>query len=157
MPLNLLPVFDWVNADANYNSTYSWNKGTDDEDGNNYGNTINTNRDVTLNGSFNLVKLYNHVPFLKKANQRFDREPSRSQLQRKKQDKAKQKQEAQRQKQELQKVRKEAEAAGKDPDEAEKQWRSKQNKKAEQQKKALPKNRRAFEKEVCSCPTPSSR
>ena len=152
LPLNLLPVFDWVNADANYNSTYSWNKGTDDEDGNNYGNTINTNRDVTLNGSFNLVKLYNHVPFLKKANQRFDREPSRSQLQRKKQDKAKQKQEAQRQKQELQKVRKEAEAAGKDPDEAEKQWRSKQNKKAEQQKKALPKNRRAFEKEVVLMP-----
>ena len=152
LPLNLLPVFDWVNADANYNSTYSWNKGTDDEDGNNYGNTINTNRDVTLNGSFNLVKLYNHVPFLKKANQRFDREPSRSQLQRKKQDKAKQRQEAQRQKQELQKVRKEAEAAGKDPDEAEKQWRSKQNKKAEQQKKALPKNRRAFEKEVVLMP-----
>lgn len=107
---------------------------------------------MTLNGSFNLVKLYNHVPFLKKANQRFDREPSRSQLQRKKQDKAKQRQEAQRQKQELQKVRKEAEAAGKDPDEAEKQWRSKQNKKAEQQKKALPKNRRAFEKEVVLMP-----
>ena len=98
------------------------------------------------------MKLYNHVPFLKKANQRFDREPSRSQLQRKKQDKAKQRQEAQRQKQELQKVRKEAEAAGKDPDEAEKQWRSKQNKKAEQQKKALPKNRRAFEKEVVLMP-----
>ena len=152
LPLNLLPVFDWVNTDVNYNSTYSWNKGTDDEDGNNYGNTINTNRDVTLNGSFNLVKLYNHVPFLKKANQRFDREPSKSQLQRKKQDKAKQRQEAQRQKQELQKVRKEAEAAGKDPDEAEKQWRSKQNKKAEQQKKALPKNRRAFEKEVVLMP-----
>ena len=152
LPLNLLPVFDWVNADANYNSTYSWNKGTDDEDGNNYGNTINTNRDVTLNGSFNLVKLYNHVPFLKKANQRFDREPPKSQLQRKKQDKAKQRQEAQRQKQELQKVRKEAEAAGKDPDEAERQWRSKQNKKAEQQKKALPKNRRAFEKEVVLMP-----
>lgn len=107
---------------------------------------------MTLNGSFNLVKLYNHVPFLKKANQRFDREPSRSQLQRKKQDKAKQRQEAQRHKLELQKVRKEAEAAGKDPDEAEKQWRSKQNKKAEQQKKALPKNRRAFEKEVVLMP-----
>ena len=76
LPLNLLPVFDWVNADANYNATYSWNKGADDEDGNNYGNTINTNRDLTINGSLNLVKLYNHVPFLKKANQRFDRQPS---------------------------------------------------------------------------------
>ena len=112
---------------------------------------------MTLNGSFNLVKLYNHVPFLKKANQRFDREPSRSQLQRKKQDKAKQRQEAQRQKQELQKVRKEAEAAGKDPDEAEKQWRSKQNKKAEQQKKHCPRTAVPSRRKWCSCPIPSSR
>ena len=152
LPLNLLPVFDWVNADANYNATYSWNKGADDEDGNNYGNTINTNRDLTINGSLNLVKLYNHVPFLKKANQRFDRQPSNSQIQRKKQEREKKKQEQAKQKQELAKIRKEAEAAGKDPEEAEKQWRSKQNQKAEQQKKALPKNRRTFEKEIVLLP-----
>ena len=94
LPLNLLPVFDWVNSDASYNASYSWERGTEDEEGNSYGNTINTQRELTLNGNFNLVKLYNHVPFLKKVNDKFDRTQSRAQMQRKKQEKKKKKQEA---------------------------------------------------------------
>ena len=94
VPLNLLPVFDWVNSDASYNANYSWECGTEDEEGNSYGNTINTQRELTLNGNFNLVKLYNHVPFLKKVNDKFDRTQSRAQMQRKKQEKKKKKQEA---------------------------------------------------------------
>lgn len=94
LPLNLLPVFDWVNSDASYNANYSWERGTEDEEGNSYGNTINTQRELTLNGNFNLVKLYNHVPFLKKVNDKFDRTQSRAQMQRKKLEKKKKKQEA---------------------------------------------------------------
>lgn len=94
VPLNLLPVFDWVNSDASYNANYSWERGTEDEEGNSYGNTINTQRELTLNGNFNLVKLYNHVPFLKKVNDKFDRTQSRAQMQRKKLEKKKKKQEA---------------------------------------------------------------
>lgn len=94
VPLNLLPVFDWVNSDASYNANYSWERGTEDEEGNSYGNTINTQRELILNGNFNLVKLYNHVPFLKKVNDKFDRTQSRAQMQRKKQEKKKKKQEA---------------------------------------------------------------
>ena len=94
VPLNLLPVFDWVNSDASYNANYSWERGTEDEEGNSYGNTINTQRELTLNGNFNLVKLYNHVPFLKKVNDKFDHTQSRAQMQRKKQEKKKKKQEA---------------------------------------------------------------
>ena len=94
VPLNLLPVFDWVNSDASYNANYSWERGTEDEEGNSYGNTINTQRELTLNGNFNLVKLYNHVPFLKKVNDKFDRTQSRAQMQRKKQEKKKKKLEA---------------------------------------------------------------
>ena len=94
LPLNLLPVFDWVNSDASYNANYSWERGTEDEEGNSYGNTINTQRELKLNGNFNLVKLYNHVPFLKKVNDKFDRTQSRAQMQRKKQEKKKKKQEA---------------------------------------------------------------
>ena len=94
LPLNLLPVFDWVNSDASYNASYSWERGTEDEEGNSYGNTINTQRELALNGNFNLVKLYNHVPFLKKVNDKFDRTQSRAQMQRKKQEKKKKKQEA---------------------------------------------------------------
>lgn len=94
VPLNLLPVFDWVNTDASYSSNYSWERGMEDENGNSYGNTINTHRELTLNGSFNLVKLYDHVPFLKKVNEKFNRTMSRSQYERKKQEKEKKKKDA---------------------------------------------------------------
>ena len=94
VPLNLLPVFDWVNTDASYSSNYSWERGMEDENGHSYGNTVNTHRELTLNGSFNLVKLYNHVPFLKKVNEKFNRTMSRSQYERKKQEKEKKKKDA---------------------------------------------------------------
>lgn len=76
LPLNLIPVFDWVNADAQYTATYNWMRGSDLEDGTSLGNTISNNRQIRLNGTFNMEKLYNHVPFLKKANDRFKKEPS---------------------------------------------------------------------------------
>ncbi|MGN0069895.1 MAG: cell surface protein SprA [Prevotella sp.] len=77
LPLNLVPIFNWLNADANYTASYNWVRGTDLEDGTSLGNTIANNRRLTLNGTFNLEKLYNHVPFLKKANDRFNKEPKR--------------------------------------------------------------------------------
>ncbi len=76
LPLNLIPVFDWVNADAQYTATYNWMRGSDLEDGTSLGNTISNNRQIRLNGTFNMEKLYNHVPFLKKANDRFKKDPS---------------------------------------------------------------------------------
>ena len=48
------------------------------EDGTSYGNTINTNRNLTINGALNLETLYNHVPFLKAANERFKKSASTS-------------------------------------------------------------------------------
>ena len=71
LPLNKLPIFDWVNADANYNATYTWVRGTELEDGTSLGNTISNNRQITINGNFNLETLYNHIPFLKAVNERF--------------------------------------------------------------------------------------
>ena len=71
LPLNKLPIFDWLNADASYNSTYSWVRGTELDDGTSLGNTITSNRQLTINSTWNMETLYNHVPFLKKANERF--------------------------------------------------------------------------------------
>ena len=147
LPLNLLPIFDWVTSDASYNATYHWVRGSELEDGTNLGNTIQNNRQLNINGTFNLTKLYNHVPFLKAANERFDKEPSRAELNKKKQDKSKEKVEKKKLKDEEDQVRKKAEADGKDPEEAVRQLQ--QKRKEEQQKKAqLPKNRNAFEKEI---------
>ena len=75
-PLNLIPIFDWINADANYNATYNWTRGTSQEDGQSLGNVISNNRTLNINGAFNLEKLYNHVPFLKKTNDRFNKRMS---------------------------------------------------------------------------------
>lgn len=73
LPLNLIPIFDWVNADASYNATYAWTRGTDLDDGTSLGNVISNNRTLNVNGTFNLERLYNHIPFLKKANDRFNK------------------------------------------------------------------------------------
>ena len=75
LPLNLIPIFDWLQANGSYSSTYRWARGTEQENGSFYGNTINSNRNININSTLDLVKLYNHVPFLKKANDRFNRQP----------------------------------------------------------------------------------
>ena len=71
VPLNKLPIFDWVNSDASYTATYNWRRGTELEDGTSTGNAISNNRQLNINGTFNLETLYNHSPFLKKVNERF--------------------------------------------------------------------------------------
>ena len=71
LPLNKLPIFDWLNSDASYTARYTWTRGTQRSDGTSLGNTINSNRNLNINGTFNMETLYNHVPFLKKANERF--------------------------------------------------------------------------------------
>ena len=73
LPLNLIPVLNWLNADASYNATYHWARGTTEEDGSTLGNTITNNRTYNLNGKLDMVKLYNQVPFLKKVNELFSK------------------------------------------------------------------------------------
>ena len=76
LPLNKIPIFDWVTTDATYNATYDWVRGTDLENGTNLGNTIANNRQLNINGNFNMETLYNHIPFLKKVNERFKKSQS---------------------------------------------------------------------------------
>ena len=71
VPLNKMPIFDWVNSDVSFTSNYSWVRGTELDDGTSLGNTINSRRNVNINGTFNMETLYNHFPFLKKVNDRF--------------------------------------------------------------------------------------
>ncbi len=73
VPLNLIPIFDWLNADVSYNSNYGWVRGTALEDGTSLGNSITTKRNYNINGTFNLQKLYDHIPFLKATNDRFSK------------------------------------------------------------------------------------
>ena len=70
LPINKLPIFEWVTADASFNSSYNWARGNNSS-GVNFGNTIANKRTITLNGSFNLEKLYNLSPYLAETNKRF--------------------------------------------------------------------------------------
>ncbi len=70
-PLDKLPILDWTKFDGSYKANYTWVRGSEDEDGNSYGHTITNNRTISANGTLNLEKLYNHVPFLKATNDRF--------------------------------------------------------------------------------------
>ncbi len=132
LPLNLIPIFDWVNADAQYTATYNWMRGSDLEDGTSLGNTISNNRQIRLNGTFNMEKLYNHVPFLKKANDRFKKDPSSN------------------------RNKKNAKNKKNDKDAKDKNSSSKRNGRQgadlDKQKAKLPKNKKGFEKEITLLP-----
>ncbi len=78
LPIDKLPITDWIKTDASYNATYSWLRGTEMDDGTTLGNTISNNSNFTINGAFNLETLYNHSPYLKKVNERFKKQPSRA-------------------------------------------------------------------------------
>ena len=96
-------------------------RGTSLDNGTSLGNTITSNRALNINSTFNFERLYNHIPFLKKTNERFNRtRPTRPKLT------------AEQKKVEREKKEKERKEKGKDDD----------------KKKALPKNQKSFEKEI---------
>ena len=70
LPLNKLPIFEWLTADASYTGTYNWQRGNR-LSGINIGNNIANKRNITLKGTFNLEKLYNLIPYLEETNKRF--------------------------------------------------------------------------------------
>ena len=140
LPINLLPVFDWITTDATYNASYNWVRGTDLEDGTSLGNTISNNRQININGQFNMEKLYNHVPFLKKTNERFNRSTSAN-------NRKKQKDERKNKAKDKNKAK--GDTDGKD---AEKKTDDKTTAKDNNLRNQLPKNKRAFEKEITLLP-----
>ena len=130
LPINKLPIFNWVQADANYTATYSWARGTELDDGTSLGNTIANDRNIDLNGKFDLVTLYNHIPFLKKTNERFSKPLPRKTPQQLAAERKRKQEEARRQKA----AEAKALAEGKP--------------KADPKQKVLPMNRRSFEREI---------
>lgn len=71
LPLNKIPLFDWLTGDIKYSATYNWTRGAELDNGTSMGNTIANSRSINGNARFNLETLYNHSPFLKKVNRKF--------------------------------------------------------------------------------------
>lgn len=72
LPINKIPLFNWVNVSVRYNTTYTWDAGVilPDSLGLNLGNTIKNSNTAQLNTQFNMLNLYNKVKFLNDINQR---------------------------------------------------------------------------------------
>lgn len=76
IPINKIPVLDWVSANARYGGTYGWDVGPiipdDPEFGPiNLGNDIKNSNTIQLNGQLNFVNLYNKINFLKEINDKY--------------------------------------------------------------------------------------
>ena len=77
LPINKIPIFDWIEASASYGAIYRWEGGaqaTRDR----LGNVITNSMNLSANGSANFVTLYNKVPFLRKLNGNNNRRNNRN-------------------------------------------------------------------------------
>lgn len=68
IPINKIPLLDFATAAVRYSGTYDWSRAPIGFDS--LGNTITNSRSIQWNGQFNLITLYNKVPYFKKVNQR---------------------------------------------------------------------------------------
>lgn len=66
VPINKIPIFDWVTANVRYQTGFTWNRAPLSADS--VGNTIGNNAQWQYTGQLNMVTLYNKVPYFKKVN-----------------------------------------------------------------------------------------
>ncbi len=75
VPINKIPALDWVTANAQYKSTYEWDRGVQakDADGNSFslGNTATNIMNWQTDGRLNFETLYKHSKYLKEVNSKF--------------------------------------------------------------------------------------
>jgi len=71
LPINKIPLFDWVTANASYNSTYNWNRTAKIQGGSEIGNVATSMGAWQADGQLNFENLYNKIKYLKEINQRF--------------------------------------------------------------------------------------
>ncbi|MDD3876222.1 MAG: cell surface protein SprA [Bacteroidales bacterium] len=67
IPINKLPLLNWVSANARYTGTFNWAAAPLSTI--ELGNTIQNSNNKQLNLNANMTSLYNMVPYLKKLNQ----------------------------------------------------------------------------------------
>lgn len=74
-PLRKIPILDFVNLNTKYSVSYDWQRAPLSQDS--LGHTIQNSRNVAWNGNFNMINLYNKIPYLRKVNQKGNRRSSR--------------------------------------------------------------------------------
>lgn len=67
LPINKIPIFNWITMNARYNSTFRW-EASPRSIQEQMGNIIENSNTINLNGSARLTNLYNKVGFLRNLN-----------------------------------------------------------------------------------------
>lgn len=75
IPINKIPIFNWIAANASYNSNYTWNRISDDPSIE-VGNMANSMGAWQVGGQFNFEQLYNKVKFLQGVDNRMKQKGS---------------------------------------------------------------------------------
>ena len=77
LPLDKLPLTDWITSNAGYTAGYQWDRAPFTQD--TLGNTVQNSRNLSLNSQLNFVSLYNKSKWLKKINDKAKRQAPRPQ------------------------------------------------------------------------------
>ncbi|MCB0795278.1 MAG: cell surface protein SprA, partial [Flavobacteriales bacterium] len=66
LPLDKFPLTDWITANTAYTAGYQWDRAPFQQD--TLGHVIQNSQNISVNGQFNFVNLYNKSKWLKKIN-----------------------------------------------------------------------------------------
>ena len=77
LPINKIPIFSWITANASYNSNYSWNR-IEDAD---MGHVANSSGAWQIGGQLNFEQLYNKSKYLKDVDTRMKQQGNRPKFQ----------------------------------------------------------------------------
>ena len=66
IPINKIPIFDFITASAKYGGTYTWARRPFAQES--VGNTIQNTNTKGLTGSLNMTTFYNKIPYLRRVN-----------------------------------------------------------------------------------------
>ena len=72
LPINKIPLLNWVNINSSYNGTFNWLRGDVLEDKErDLGNTIKNSNSIKLSSNLNIRNLFNKVGYLKNLDRKY--------------------------------------------------------------------------------------
>ncbi len=74
VPINKIPIFDFINLSTTYNGSYNWNRRPFAQE--QLGNTIQNTNTKSGTGSFNFLTLYNKIPYFKRVIEDANKQPN---------------------------------------------------------------------------------
>jgi cell surface protein SprA len=72
VPINKIPILDWISTDVRYSGSYNWQRAPFSQD--TLGNVIQNARNISINGQLNFLSLYNKIGYFKNVNRKFQRQ-----------------------------------------------------------------------------------